>query len=444
MFKEENKIFLKALFFLALPIIAQDTISAMVNALDVIMIGSLGDEAIAATGIANQTFFLYFLFSFGVVSGASVFMGQFWGKGDVKSVRKTLGVALGLSTFFACVFTLLVITIPDRIMSIFSYDPAVIKLAVEYLRAVWPCYLVIAITMPLNFALRCMGKPVFPMITMVCSLLFNALFNYLFIYVFGWGVRGAAYATVLARFLELAAQMILIKKFRLPVLGKWSEYVSADFAFIKSYVKVAAPIFFNEVTWALGTSAYNLAYKECGTAAQSAVQIAMNIQQIFQVAGFAFGSACAVMLSNALGAGEIKKAISYSRKCLATISAANVCTSALLLLCSNFIVSLFNISPQVREYTHLLLVIVAAVIVVKVFNYTLVVGILRSGGDTMFCLILDMCSVWCVGLPLALIGALLLRLPIHFVMLLAASEEFFKLSFAAVRVFRNKWAKRLV
>jgi putative MATE family efflux protein len=298
MLKKENQAFIKTLLVLALPILFQDTVNALVNALDVVMIGSLGDAAIAATGIANQTFFLFFLFNFGVVSGASVFMGQFWGKGDVASVRKTLGLAMRVTLFFAGAFVLLVNWIPEKLMGLYSYDPEVIALAVRYLRAVWPCYLVIAMTMPLNFALRCVGKATFPMVTMILSLGCNAGLNYLFIYQFHWGVAGAAYATVLARLVELSAQLLLIWKFRLPVLGPAREYFSADLAFFKNYVKVAAPVFFNEVTWALGTSAYNLAYRECGTAAQSAVQIAANVQQLLSVAGFALGSACAVMLAN--------------------------------------------------------------------------------------------------------------------------------------------------
>jgi Na+-driven multidrug efflux pump len=145
-----------------------------------------------------------------------------------------------------------------------------------------------------------------------------------------------------------------------------------------------------------------------------------------------------------LGAGDIPKAIRDSRKCLGAIAGVSALASVALVAGSGLIVGLFNISPQVREYALALLLVVAAVLLVKTLNYTLIVGILRSGGDTVFCLILDMCSVWLVGLPLAVLGARVWHLPIYFVMALAGAEEFAKFSFAAVRVFRNRWARKLV
>ena len=91
-----SKAFLKSAFAIALPIALQNFITSAVNMIDVVMLGHLGDVDIAAVGCANQVYFLLTIILFGVSSGASVFMAQFWGKRDLPGVHRTMGVMLSL------------------------------------------------------------------------------------------------------------------------------------------------------------------------------------------------------------------------------------------------------------------------------------------------------------------------------------------------------------
>ena len=82
----QDKKFLKTVFALALPITLQSFITSSLNLIDNVMVGRLGEISIASVGLANQYIFVFTLCIFGINSGASIFMSQFWGKKDIKSI----------------------------------------------------------------------------------------------------------------------------------------------------------------------------------------------------------------------------------------------------------------------------------------------------------------------------------------------------------------------
>ncbi|MDR1635880.1 MAG: MATE family efflux transporter, partial [Treponema sp.] len=140
-----NKEFYKKLFSIAIPIMLQNLIGSFVNMVDTVMIGRLGTVEIAAVGLGNNVFFLYMIILFGICSGGSVFTAQFWGRHDVRGIRKNMGLCLALNLSTALVFTLAVIFVPERIMGIYSRDPAVIEAGVTYLSYLAPSFIPFAV-----------------------------------------------------------------------------------------------------------------------------------------------------------------------------------------------------------------------------------------------------------------------------------------------------------
>lgn len=130
------KSFYKKFFILMIPMALKELISSLINLVDTIMVGQLGETSIAAVGIGNQVYFLYTVFLFGMSCGAGVFASQFWGTQDVKGMRKILGLNLMLSFLLSCVFILAASIFPVQIFQAFKADPAVIQEGVGYLRIV--------------------------------------------------------------------------------------------------------------------------------------------------------------------------------------------------------------------------------------------------------------------------------------------------------------------
>jgi Na+-driven multidrug efflux pump len=81
---------------------------------------------------------------------------------------------------------------------------------------------------------------------------------------------------------------------------------------------------------------------------------------------------------------------------------------------------------------------------IKTFNIILVVGILRSGGDTLFSLFLEGGSMWFIGVPMAFLGALVWKIPVYWVAVLVALEEVVKASIGIPRVISRKWVRNVV
>ncbi|WP_250278578.1 MATE family efflux transporter [[Clostridium] colinum] len=439
-----DKIFFKNLFLLVIPIIFQELLNSSVNLVDNFMIGQLGEVAITSVGLANQIFFVFNLILFGINSGAAVFVGQYFGKGDFKGIHKVIGIGIILSILNASIFVLAIILAPEFLMSLYSKDINVIAEGVNYLRVVCLSYFVISFIMAINAALKAIRKTHFPMITTFIALITNIILNYLFIFKLGYGVKGAAMATLCARCVELISQLLIIFGKRLPIITNIKNYFNFNKKFLKSYFEVCTPIILNEIVWATGVSICNMAYKFSGTDAQSAIQITGTIQNLFVVMGVAIGGGCGILLSNVLGYGDIEKAKEYSKKCIILTVIISSIMGLILLVLSPYIINIFNVKDLVKDYTHKLLIVVAVGMIFKTYNYTTIVGILRSGGDTTYTAILDFASVWFIGIPMAFLGAYILDLPIYITYAMVYSEEIVKGFFSSARVKKNKWAKSLV
>ena len=440
----ENKSFYKSLLFVALPIMGQELLNTGVNLLDSVMVGQLGLDSINGVGFANQIFFLMSVIMFGVTSGAAIFMGQYWGKKDAESIRKVIGLCVSLNMVIALLFGLFAFLSPQTLIGFFTKNPDALQRGVEYIRVAAITYFLFAVTACFNASLRSIGQTRLPMFTTLISMVTNGVLNYVLIFIFHWGVTGAAIATVTARLIELTSMLLLLRHYKTPLLGPIKSYFSATKAFVRAFFKLTLPVIANEATWAIGTTLYTVIYQMCGHEAQGATQITSVIQNMFMVIGFGAGTGCGVLIANRLGAGERDLAISYANKGLKVILVIGFVMSGLLLLGAPLIVMLYDVSDAVRADARRIMYVIALGVVVKNFNYSSIVGVLRSGGDTRFCLYLDLAGVWAIGLPLALFGAAVLHLPIHWVVALVYTEELFKCILSARRVKSNAWANCLV
>ncbi len=436
--------FLKNLAFLAVPIILNELLNSAVNMLDTFMIGTLGDAPVAAVGLGNQVFFLFTLIAFGINSGTAIFMGQFMGKNAMPDVHRTIGLSLILTFTAAVLFALAAFFIPDKIMSIYSKDSSVVALGCDYLRTIAFSYILTAIIIVFNSALKVTGNTLQPMMTTFITFLINFTGNYVFILKMGLGVRGAALSTLIARSCELILQFAIMAARKRTVLTLPKNYFSLSLSFCKPFVGVSLPVVINETVWALGTSAYNIAYKFSGTVAQAAIQIASTVQSLFLVAGLGVGSACAIILSNTLGAGDKEKALDYSKKCIFFGILISIVMGCILAFAAPFIVGIFNVDNLAKDYAYKMLLIVSVGMILKTITYITICGILRSGGDTKFCLVLESCSVWFIGLPMAFFGSAILCLPIYVTFAMVYVEELVKAVISFKRVSANKWLRTLV
>ncbi|MEA4815862.1 MAG: MATE family efflux transporter [Lachnospiraceae bacterium] len=445
--KGPDKVFLKQMLAISVPIALQQFVNSALNMLDVFMIGRLGEIEITGVGLANQIFFLYSLLLFGINSGAAIFISQSWGRNDRDGIYKTMGISFTISLIASAVFIFAGSIFPKELISIYSKDADVILAGAKYLKVVIISYVFSGVSNTIGFALRSIGHPRIHAYVSLASLASNAVLNAILIFGFlgfpALGVIGAAIATDISRVFEFLLIVFLVKKYNMPIVTKIRNYFTYKSIHVKKFFNTAGVVILNEVLWSIGTSMYNVGYKFAGTKAQAAVQISSNIQNMFYVVSFGIGSAAAVMLGSLLGAGKFEKAIDYSKKFFKSVIIAGFVCMLVLLLIRPPLLSVFKISEEVYVNSSRILFVMALYFPARMLNHLIIVGILRCGGDTLSSLFLDGVAVWAIGVPMAFLGTLVFKLPIYLVMALVFAEEPIKLILGLIRVKSKKWVKKI-
>lgn len=443
----ERKAFYTKLVGIALPVVFQGLLNNSLSFVDTVMIGQLGEASIAAVALANQMFFLISLLYFGVCSGASIFLSQFWGAGNRTNIQKVLGLSVLVAGIAALVMAITSLLFPTQIMRIFTDDSTVILHGAQYLRVVALSYLFSAISQILATALRVIGYAKTPLKVALFALTFNAVGNYFLIFGIGpfpaWGVAGAALSTALSRLLEMVILIIIVYR-RHPVLAiKNLDAFRFTRSFLAHVVPTSLPVIFNEVFWALGMVAYKVAYSKLGISAIAAINVTEAIGNLFFVALMGVSNATLIMIGIKIGEGEKEMVHRYARRFILTSIAIGLSMGVFEALFAPSFTRLFNISDAVRSLAITCLYIHASLLTVRSVNIVIIVGILRSGGDTRFSMFAELFGVWAVGVPLAFLGSTVLNLSITGLYLLVGMEEVTKMFIGLARIKGGKWVNDL-
>jgi putative MATE family efflux protein len=427
----------------ALPIALQQLIMASLNLVGVVMIGQLGAAPVAAIGLANQVFFLLNLLIFSITSGSSIFIAQLWGRRDIANIRKVLGLSLTLGLSAATLFLLLAELIPVQVLSIYSEDPVVVSLGSDYLRILGFSFLPYAVTFCFSAVLRSTGDVRTPLFVTLTALSLNTLLSYLLIFgklgLPALGVLGAGYAVIASRIVECSVLLWLAYRKKSPAGGRLSEIFSYDLAFARRVLKPVLPVVANEMLWSTGITAYYVVYARIGTDAIAAMNITASIDNLAFVLFIGVGNACAILVGHLIGEGDEEKAFRYAGRSLVIGALGGVVIGAIILVSRSSVLTLYNVEPIVINNAYRVLTITSLCLWLRAINMILFIGVLRSGGDTRFALLLDGVVIWVLGVPLALLGAFALHLPVYWVYLLVMSEELTKAVLGIFRYFSRKW-----
>ena len=432
---------------IAIPIIIQQFTFAGLNMLGVILVGQKGETSVAAVGFAGQIAFLLNLVHFGIISGAAMFTAQFWGRRDIPNLRRVLGLCLMLATSASLIFFLLSQFLPSQILHIYTKDEAVIALGIDYIRTFSWTFLFFAITFSYSLVMRSTGDVKTPTTISVGALCFSTFLSYSLIFgKFGFpevGIQGAAIAAVIARALECVTLVSVTYLKKSPVAASLRELTDFDKAFLGKVIKPMLPVMLNELFWALGITTYNVIYGRMGTASFAAMNIVGTIEQMAFVLFIGISNATSVLVGNRIGADKEDEAFIYAGRSLGLGIVGGLLIGLILQLVKAPVLSLYNVSPDVIENAGRVINIITLFLWVRVNNMTIVVGILRAGGDTRFSLFLDGIIIWLVGVPAAYIGANVFHLPVYFVYLCAMSEEVTKYILGMLRYRSRKWINNL-
>ena len=199
---------------LMIPITIQQLFNSGLALVDNMLVGQLGETAVAAVSLAYQVYFVLFIVYFGVNTGAAIFTAQFWGKNDLPSIRKVVGLNVIINISIGIVFTLVAQIIPEKVLALYTKDPAVIEMGAKYLQTYSLGYVFAGISYGLFTILRSTENVRIPMIVNSSALVLNTVLG--FILIFGhlgispMGIKGSAIAAVTARSVELIIILVIL------------------------------------------------------------------------------------------------------------------------------------------------------------------------------------------------------------------------------------------
>ena len=443
----EDREYIGRVLSIALPVSLQMLLKMIVNFIDTVMIGKLGESAIAGVGLANKYFFVFILLVFGVESGSGVLASQYMGNNDIKNIRKVLGLGLLLSLTGGIIFATTAFIMPDRLMKIFTNSQDAITIGAAYLGVVCISYPFTAATDIYVAIMRAVGEVKVPVISSIFAIVVNIILNYILI--FGkftfpaLGVVGAAIATVVARIFEFLLTIVLIKLKSSPLICSLKNLNPFSKDLINQFFVTAFPVIINESLWGLGTTLYSVVYGRMGDAAIAAITISTALQDLLVVSFQGIALAAVVILGNEMGADNLKKAKVYGSYTWILTIIVSISVSILIVLLRVPFVRLYNVSDDLMSDIKLCLLVFAIFLPFKAVATVNLVGILRSGGDTLFCLFMDLSGVWLIGVPMAFIGGLYFKLPIYIVYGMVLSAEIYKTVLGYIRYKQGKWLKNL-
>ena len=408
-----DKAFYKGVLTLLIPIIIQQFITSFVSLLDNVMVGSLGTEAISAASIANQVMMVYALAVFGGMSGASIYGAQFFGKGDMDGMRHTFRVKMYFGIMISAAAILIYLFFGKSFIASFLQGESnggdldlTLRSGCSYLNIMLWGLPPFALVQVYAGTLRESGETRAPMFAGICAILTNLFGNWVLI--FGHlgapalGVRGAAIATVVSRYVELAIVMVHAHRHTDKYIFFSGAYKSfyVPGKLIGRIVRTAAPLLINEILWSLGMTFINQFYSSRGLNAVAALNITGTAWNLFCVIMFAMGSAVSIMVGQRLGAGKMDEARDVDRKLIFLTEVIHVIIGLGMILASPLVPLLYNVGPDVRDLTRRLLVIAGCALPIHSFAHVTYFTI-RSGGRTVITFFFDAVYAWCVTVLLA-------------------------------------------
>lgn len=441
---KSNDHFFQSVCALAIPVALQSMLQSAFSMVDQIMIGQLGEIQVAGVGLAGKFASIYAVLISAIGAAAGIMISQYLGQENNRGVRQSFFANLLLSGGIAGIFTAVCILFPERIMGAYTRDAQTRQTAAEYLALISGTFVPMAGAALLSTLLRCRERPRLPLYASIAAALLNTGLNYILIFgklgLAPMGIKGAAIATVLSQCANLL--LMLPRALLARTENEPQRALLAQFHW-RQYLSLLLPLLVCEAMWSLGENVYAAIYGHISTDASAAMTLTNPVQGVVIGALCGLSQAAGVIIGKRLGRGETEDAYWAAKRLLIYGLAGALMLSAAVMLLSGVYVKLYQVEETVKATARQLLFAYALVVPFKVLNMILGGGILRSGGQTKYVMFIDGIGTWCCGVPLGLLSAFVLRLPVAWVYFLLSLEECLRFGFSMAVFRRKKWMRRL-
>lgn len=445
--ESEKRIFYRKLWGLVFPIAIQNLMTALVSASDAFMLGFVSQTSLSAVSLATQIQFVHNLFMLALTIGATTLAAQYWGKGDTDSVEEILAIVLKISMAVSVVFFIAAMFFSGFLMRIFTNDIRLIQAGIPYLRIVSVSYLFMGFSQIYLCIMKNSGRTAKSTIYGSVAVVINIGFNVIFIFGLAgfpaMGIAGAELATTVSRALELL--LTIYENMHRSLVCVRLKYIrNSSKKLKKDFWHYTTPVLGNELVWGCGFTMFSVIMGHLGSDAVAANSVANILKNIIACVCNGIGIGAGIIVGNELGKGEMERATEYGNRLfkLAVFAGA---VSGLILLAVSPVLRIFtgSLSAQAHSYLKNMMYICTYYMIGKSVNATVIAGVFCAGGDTKFGLKCDAVTMWVILIPIGMITAFVLKLPIMVVYFIISMDEIIKLPAVYRHYKKYNWVRNL-
>ena len=452
-----NKHFNRRILAVALPMMIQNGITNFVQMLDNVMVGQVGTIPMSGVAIVNQLMFVFNLCIFGAASGAGIFTAQFVGREDHEGIRHTFRFKILVGMLLSALGAGMFLTFGRNLIGLYltgegtpADAAATMDYALRYLHVMLLGLVPFALSNAYCGTLREIGETKVPMIAGIIAVFVNLIGNYILIFGhFGapeLGVVGAAVATVISRYVELAIVVIWTHthgKTHPFILGALRSF-HIPRKLTGDIIRKGMPLLINEFLWSTGMAFLSQCYSTRGLDVVAAFNIATTISQLSNVVFLSLGNAVGILMGQMLGAGVDRETVLRDNKRMIRLC-VTVCfvVGAVTMALSGVFANLYNTTDAVRSIAVGLICLTAVMMPVNSYNNAMYFT-LRSGGQTFITFLFDSGFSWCVCVPVAFLLSRFTNLPILPLYGICVGVDIFKIFIGKPLLNKGVWINSIV
>jgi len=225
--------------------------------------------------------------------------------------------------------------------------------------------------------------------------------------------------------------------------GSLKELFNFNLYFVRQFSRITVPVVINEMFWSLGITLQSVIFGRTSTEAVAAFNIMSTSTMITWVILLGMGSSVGVMIGKKIGEGNEQIARDYASRIVRFIPL--IAVGAVLIHIPIFLLLpfIFNVRPETLSLVFQMFVILSFSYPFRAFNVSMVVGVCRAGGDTVFCAFYDVALMWLITLPVMAIAGFALGAPVWVIYLFIGVEAPFKMLLGIWRFKSGKWLRNV-
>ena len=342
----------KLIMAFAVPLMLGNIFQQLYTMVDTMVVGQIvGVEALAALGAADWLVWLVLGLASGMTQGFSILVSQYYGADNLEKLRKAVALSYVLTGILAVVVLAVSQLVVHRVMLFLNTPADIIDMSMLYLRIVFCGIPVIAAYNILAAVLRAMGNSRSPLTAMIVAALINVCLDLLFVAVLGWGIAGAAAATVIAQGFSAVYCFGVLRK--LDILSLTKKDFRPDAGLSGRLLQLGAPIAVQNMIISIGGLVVQYVVNGFGFLFVAGFTATNKLYGLLELAAISYGYAITTYVGQNLGAGEIrriKKGIT-SGTVMAVITSLAV--GIIMVIAGRGILSLF-VSGEPEQVTQVL------------------------------------------------------------------------------------------